>query len=402
MTTEKSDGDKKSQETGKRDTRNFPAKCTNVSDDAEYIFRIYNIFSYTIVLFIIGLPMWWYTTRVYRATLPLDKMFDVTIPNKTDKEFGIPLSLEYDVLITIVNPDPKNLHLELDGEDIETHLQPFLDKVSPIADFVVKSQWLYLVELGAIPRKIVDHYALYEEQLPHVITPLEKKLWSHLSPRPCLNLVLYVSHCNVPLYIYNSKNERTANALFSPRWGGIYIVNPDEASCETHTFRPDLQSITSVFAVQLSKMLKMGGMEAQDLMELQRRKTEDMVDSTRRTLKSLAELLSEINSIVISDDVALKIKIAVENADLAEDLLKKGDVEGAIKNAKVAFGNAEAAFSDPSLLALLYFPDDQKYAVYIPLFLPVMIPVLMSLWTTFNRFRRGNSELAKYLFKRNK
>jgi hypothetical protein len=85
-----------------------------------------------------------------------------------------------------------------------------------------------------------------------------------------------------PLYIYNSKNERTANALFSPRWGGIYIVNPDEASCETHTFRPDLQSITSVFAVQLSKMLKMGGMEAQDLMELQRRKTEDMVDSTRR------------------------------------------------------------------------------------------------------------------------
>jgi phosphatidylinositol glycan class S len=105
---------------------------------------------------------------------------------------------------------------------------------------------------------------------------------------------------------------------------------------------------------------------------------------------------------VISDDVALKIKIAVENADLAEDLLKKGDVEGAIKNAKVAFGNAEAAFSDPSLLALLYFPDDQKYAVYIPLFLPVMIPVLMSLWTTFNRFRRGNSELAKYLFKRNK
>jgi hypothetical protein len=174
MTTEKSDGDKKSQETGKRDTRNFSAKCTNVSDDAEYIFRIYNIFSYTIVLFIIGLPMWWYTTRVYRATLPLDKMFDVTIPNKTDKEFGIPLSLEYDVLITIVNPDPKNLHLELDGEDIETHLQPFLDKVSPIADFVVKSQWLYLVELGAIPRKIVDHYALYEEQLPHVITPLEK------------------------------------------------------------------------------------------------------------------------------------------------------------------------------------------------------------------------------------
>ncbi|RZC39918.1 PIG-S domain containing protein [Asbolus verrucosus] len=351
------------------------------SDDPECIYRIYNVLSYFVVLVIIGLPVWWFTTRVYRASLPLDQMYDVVLSNKTDKQFGIPLSLEYDVLITIVNPDPQNLQLELEGEDIDANLQPFLNQVSPVADFIVKSQWLYLVELGAIPRKIQDHYALYEEQLPHVITPLEKKLWSHLSPRPCLNLVLYVSHCNVPLFIYNNQNEKTDNAFLSPRWGGIYIVNPDKKSCDDKKFQPDLQLITATFIAQLRKMLKMEGTAQHDLLELQRRKAKDMVDSTKRTLKSLAQLLSEINSIVISDDVALKIKIAVENADTAEDLLEKNDIENALKYAKIAFKNAEAAFSDPSLLALLYFPDDQKYAVYIPLFLPVMIPVLMSLIT---------------------
>ena len=40
---------------------------------------------------------------------------------------------------------------------------------------------------------------------------------------------------------------------------------------------------------------------------------------------------------------------------------------------------SEAAFFDPSLLALLYYPDDQKYAIYVPYFLPVGLPILISL-----------------------
>jgi len=60
-------------------------------------------------------------------------------------------------------------------------------------------------------------------------------------------------------------------------------------------------------------------------------------------------------------------------------LLNNGDQEKALVYAKLAFKNSEDAFAHPSLLALLYFPDDQKYAIYIPLFLPVMIPVVMSL-----------------------
>ena len=40
---------------------------------------------------------------------------------------------------------------------------------------------------------------------------------------------------------------------------------------------------------------------------------------------------------------------------------------------------SETAFFDKSLLKLLYFPDDQKYAIYIPYFLPVGVAVILSL-----------------------
>lgn len=40
---------------------------------------------------------------------------------------------------------------------------------------------------------------------------------------------------------------------------------------------------------------------------------------------------------------------------------------------------ASKAYFDPSMLALLYFPDEHKYAIYTPLFGPVMVPILMGL-----------------------
>ncbi|KAI4464591.1 gpi transamidase component pig-s [Holotrichia oblita] len=229
-----------------------PEKTTDdrFKDDPEAIYRIYSIISYFVVLVIIGIPVWWFTTRVYRAPLPLDEMLDYDISHKIIRENSIPLSLEYDVLITILNPDPRNLTVELDGKILKANLDPFLKTISSVANFTVKSQWLYLTELG-VPPKMIDK----------------------------------------------------------------------------------------------------------------------------------ALLLSEINSIVISEEVAQKIKLALENVNKADGFLNNNDLNNALQSSKLAYYNSEGAFSDPSLLALLYFPDDQKYAIYIPLFLPIMIPVFMSLTT---------------------
>ena len=49
------------------------------------------------------------------------------------------------------------------------------------------------------------------------------------------------------------------------------------------------------------------------------------------------------------------------------------------KDSAEALVLSENAFFDKSLLELLYFPDDQKYAIYIPYFLPVGFPVILSM-----------------------
>ena len=56
-----------------------------------------------------------------------------------------------------------------------------------MANFSIKSQWLYLVPLDVVPKQIPDssprgrHYALPEDVLPQLITPLEKKLGKSLT-----------------------------------------------------------------------------------------------------------------------------------------------------------------------------------------------------------------------------
>lgn len=335
--------------------------CLISDEDANY--RVFSIVSYFLVLVIIGVPIWWFTTRVYRANLPLAEIDALKSDvSSIEKDYGIPLSLDYDILISLVHPDPGNLQIDLNGKSIDERLQPFLNKLSPVAKFIVKSQWLFATDLGVVPTKISEEYILEENKLSQVITPLESKLWSNISPRPVINLVIYFSPCSTLLYIVDKdKNKINSNAFLSPRWGGIYILNPDENSCNLKQFKPDLPSIINVFSSQIMQLLKVNNLSnSEGILQFKIRKTNELLLSTHRTLKSLAQLLSEISSIVISDDVGERIHDAVINAQFAEIDLEKGRIDDALEKSKIAFAKAEAAFGDPSLLALLYFPEDQK------------------------------------------
>ncbi|CAH1988374.1 unnamed protein product [Acanthoscelides obtectus] len=358
---------------------------TSHKDEKDVIdYRIINILVYFSVIVVIGIPIWWYTTRVYRAHLPLDEILHKETLGIGNETLGLPLSLEYDILITLVNPEPDQLNVDLNGEKLSNHLKPFLKEVSAINKFEFKSQWLFYTELGLLPSKVDDYYVLSERQLPHIITPLETKLWSHLSSRPTVNFIVYFAPCGKPLTIDNERNKSQVNAFVSPRWGGILIMNPDKSACNSKQFQPDSQYIVSTFVTQVIQLFKIKSFNEEDIMQFKIERIKKMVQSTHRTLKSLAQLLTEISRIVISDEVGQKISIAVDNVKLAEEYLRKGEVEESLKLAKIAFSTSESAFSDSSLLALLYFPEDQKYAVYIPLFLPIMIPVFMSLATLKN------------------
>ncbi len=128
------------------------------------------------------------------------------------------------------------------------------------------------------------------------------------------------------------------------------------------------------------------------------------------TLKSLSSLLTRINNMVIEDEIAekvwtlfllnssektlhnsqmihLKVKQSVDSIQQSIISLRHGNLTDAFYSSKTAFVSSEKAFFDKSLLEKLYFPEDQRFAIYIPLFVPVGIPILLSVKSIIKWFK---------------
>ena len=58
--------------------------------------------------------------------------------------------------------------------------------------------------------------------------------------------------------------------------------------------------------------------------------------------------------------------------------------------AQAARTAAEAAFSNPAVLAQLSFPQSHLVGVYVPFFLPVAMSVMQALFLEIRRRRAGN------------
>nr|XP_012135842.1 PREDICTED: GPI transamidase component PIG-S [Megachile rotundata]XP_012135843.1 PREDICTED: GPI transamidase component PIG-S [Megachile rotundata]XP_012135844.1 PREDICTED: GPI transamidase component PIG-S [Megachile rotundata]XP_012135845.1 PREDICTED: GPI transamidase component PIG-S [Megachile rotundata] len=336
-----------------------------------------------------------------------------SLDNENRRRF--PASPTYDILITLVNPDPEKLKITWDLRAMtEEYVEPFLDEFSIFTNFSVKSQWLYFLPLDVNPKRVPDsgplgrHFALPEDVLSQLVTPLEKKLASQVSLGPTINFVIYAVPCDTaPLHIYTrlghrSKSNANIEAFLSPRWGGFVLINPPIEACvaaknngSVATIVPEETTVVGTFLAQLKLLLGVSepksingvttvplvGLKPRDweIDALLRVRTVEQLTSAKLTLQSLAQLLKEIGNIVITDVVGNRINTALQLVETSTEQLAYGDLTRAFLSSKEAFVTAEAAFSDPTLLALLYFPEDQKYAVYVPLFLPAMIPVLLSL-----------------------
>lgn len=125
------------------------------------------------------------------------------------------------------------------------------------------------------------------------------------------------------------------------------------------------------------------------------RTVENLATATT-TITSLAQLLDQISNIVINDNIAQQVSSAVASLQAAAAELEAGNLAFALQYSREAILASERAFFDPSLLHLLYFPDDQKFAIYIPLFLPMCVPIVLSLLKIGKEIRQKRADkLAK-------
>ncbi|GIY59831.1 GPI transamidase component PIG-S [Caerostris extrusa] len=301
-------------------------------------------------------------------------------------------SKKFDITFSLIVPEPQILEAHWDIEDaVNAYLKDILKELGLISTINVKSQILYMTSLPISTHRPSGEkeFIVQSDHLPSLINPIEAKLGSDTSVHPNLNFVLYIpTREQTPLRIYDSKGKSLpSNAFLLPQWGGFMIYNCPIPENSTLPHRITLDSLTFMRIFLSQFRLLLGLADKDDLTDdscqilsgpviskwemdfLLRKNAQEQLSASISSLSSLSQLLQTIGNIVIQDDVGKKSLNLLAQGHLLEGFLK----------AQYAFVASDEAFFDPSLLALLYFPEDQKYAIYIPLFLPISIPVISSI-----------------------
>lgn len=259
---------------------------------------------------------------------------------------------------------------------------------------------------------------------------------STITSYPSINFILYVpSQEESPLRIHDSKDQPLLTSAFLiPRWGGIAIKNPPKTSEQEYRFtKKDLQPIMKIFISQLRSLIGIHDLETniyQKLVSLfsllkkkgllltffflrqpsdyqvtfepatktgitvlekdnliRMRTLENVVD-TISTLKSLAQLVDEIPNMVVQDHINSKVRQSLDTLTLASQALAKENYVEALQRSVQGIELAEKAFFDPTMVSMLYFPDEHKYAIYMPLFVPISVPLVMAFLKLVKQFKQ--------------
>jgi len=74
----------------------------------------------------------------------------------------------------------------------------------------------------------------------------------------------------------------------------------------------------------------------------------------------------------------------------------RGDLRGGLATVNVALTLAVEAEVDPSLVSMLYFPEEHQLAVLLPLWAPLVLPLLGGLIKEIKRYRdKGRAKKEK-------
>lgn len=266
---------------------------------------------------------------------------------------------------------------------LRTYLKPLLESFSVISNFTVDTQvQLYATFSPSISQPEFDDelkaWTLRKEDLSGFINAAEWPLSPSIGEGPTVNFVLYVPDLSqTPLLI----KENYGNSWSVPQWGGVHILNlaggstPETLAVDAlapamHTFSDQLISLFGLPPSPASLPLRISTLE--------RIRAASLITSTSSTLGALAQVYQKLPSIPVPDNVAHSVSSAIKHLQQACNYLNQGRFQHALENARIAQVEAEKAFFERSMVGQVYFPDEHKVAVYLPLLGPVAVPLVMA------------------------
>ena len=280
---------------------------------------------------------------------------------------------------------------------LDEYLAPFLESFSPISTFTIDTQVQLYASLSSSMQgpsydEASSRWTLMQTDLSAFINAAEWPLSPSIGAGPTINFVLYVpSEDQSPLVV-----ESGGTSWLIPQWGGVQIFNPASYSSENGTLldKHALEPVMRIFADQLDSMLGLPQSPPSlplRLSSLARERTASLILSASSTLGALARLTLKLTAIAIPDNVARSVTYSIQNLEQACDDIGKGRFDKALEHARSAESHAEQAFFDPSMVGQVYFPDEHKVAVYVPLLGPMAVPLVMAAIKEIKKMRQART-----------
>ncbi|KAL4996192.1 phosphatidylinositol-glycan biosynthesis class S protein [Aspergillus recurvatus] len=284
---------------------------------------------------------------------------------------------------------------------VQEYISPLIQALSPISNFTVDTQvQLYATFSPTTPVPEYDEtqgaWTLKEENLSAFINAAEWPLNPSIGSGPTINFILYVpAPSQSPLLVKESK----ATSWIIPQWGGVFILNPplptidDSAkSNPPHLPRDALRVPFLTFSHQLLSLLGTPATPSSLPFRLQtliRIRAATLLLSASSTMGSLARLTESLPSIPVPATVASSVATTLSHLSSACESLRNGQFQDALASARIAEMEAERSFFEKSMVGQMYFPDEHKVAVYLPLLGPIGVPLVLGLLKEVKRVVAG-------------
>jgi len=305
--------------------------------------------------------------------------------------------------------------------------------MEPVAHLSIESQVLYYT-----PKAVSSHWdeALKAHLVPFKQLPffVNSNEW-HLDTSSAatgrsklLNFAIYVpaaDECPLQMQLSSGRISAT-NGYTSPGRGGVIIHNPpgcaNLVSNKSESYRlssKELEPVVGVIVAQIRALFGLPpmfvknsrtstfgvpaavtGIADWEVDVLLRRRASMDIHASASTLLSLSRLVSSLPNMVIKDEIGEQIQDSLAKAKAAQSQSVEGAYHAAAEAARKARSRAEAAFFQPSIMSLLYFPAEHQLAIYTPFFVPVLLHVLVALLKEGSRYKKELQKFKRWHLKR--
>ncbi|GAA5861588.1 hypothetical protein JCM3774_002637 [Rhodotorula dairenensis] len=382
---------------------------------------------------LLGLPLWWNTTALERQPLPEQRIqaWVHTWRDRLPSPLGTPVdaadgravkfSPRYKLAFTLLNENSATGGAVLSWDApslLADSVAPLLASLAPVHDFTVETQVQYFAPLAVELHRTdgVDGTYVDETDLRAFVNNAEWNLATGDTLDPVLQFLLFLpSSEHRPLRIRRQDGSIAPPSFISPQRGGVVIYNPPSPAHEQPPsvpldlpasalvpafagFERQLRTLLGVPVTPIGAAAHGRALLPPEVDALAERRLREVTEDTVETLAATVRLANEIQNMQINARVQKRVEDALDELDQAASTTSVID---ALPHASAAQSLASRAYFDPSMMGLLYFPDEHKYAVYTPLFGPVAVPLVLALlkelksWRTEKRRRNGAARAVR-------